>query len=59
MTGGVAVILGPTGKNFGAGMSGGVAYVHDPNKTFKLLCNKCVRACARGVVPPVCVCLRL
>jgi len=32
MTGGVAVILGPTGRNFGAGMSGGVAYVHDPDK---------------------------
>jgi glutamate synthase (ferredoxin) len=30
MTGGYAVILGPTGKNFGAGMSGGVAYVYDP-----------------------------
>ncbi|MDH3294948.1 MAG: glutamate synthase-related protein, partial [Acidimicrobiia bacterium] len=31
MTGGAAVILGPTGRNFGAGMSGGVAYVHDPS----------------------------
>ncbi|KAF8066383.1 Glutamate synthase [NADH] [Scenedesmus sp. PABB004] len=31
MTGGVAVILGPTGKNFGAGMSGGIAYVYDPD----------------------------
>ncbi len=30
MTGGVAVILGSTGRNFGAGMSGGVAYVYDP-----------------------------
>ncbi|KAF5841354.1 hypothetical protein DUNSADRAFT_13222 [Dunaliella salina] len=40
MTGGVAVILGETGKNFGAGMSGGVAYVYDPKKKFKLLCNK-------------------
>ncbi|MEX2542634.1 MAG: glutamate synthase large subunit [Trueperaceae bacterium] len=30
MTGGVAVILGGTGRNFGAGMSGGVAYVFDP-----------------------------
>ena len=29
MTGGVAVILGDTGRNFGAGMSGGVAYVYD------------------------------
>ncbi len=34
MTGGVAVILGSTGRNFGAGMSGGVAYVHDPDGCF-------------------------
>ncbi|KAG1678741.1 hypothetical protein FOA52_012780 [Chlamydomonas sp. UWO 241] len=40
MTGGVAVILGKTGKNFGAGMSGGVAYVYDPSGTFTALCNK-------------------
>ena len=31
MTGGRVVVLGPTGRNFGAGMSGGVAYVHDPD----------------------------
>ena len=30
MTGGYAVILGPTGRNFAAGMSGGIAYVYDP-----------------------------
>ncbi|MDH4147469.1 MAG: glutamate synthase large subunit, partial [Acidimicrobiia bacterium] len=35
MTGGVAVILGATGRNFGAGMSGGVAYVHDADGTFR------------------------
>ncbi|MXZ77540.1 MAG: glutamate synthase subunit alpha, partial [Acidimicrobiia bacterium] len=34
MTGGRAVVLGPTGRNFGAGMSGGVAYVHDPDGVF-------------------------
>jgi len=34
MTGGVAVILGPTGRNFAAGMSGGVAYVWDPEDRF-------------------------
>ena len=34
MTGGAAVILGPTGRNFGAGMSGGVAYVLDQDGTF-------------------------
>lgn len=35
MTGGVAVILGETGRNFGAGMSGGIAYVFDENALFK------------------------
>ncbi|WP_371853974.1 glutamate synthase large subunit [Enterococcus hulanensis] len=39
MTGGVAVILGPTGRNFAAGMSGGVAYVYDPTDTFAGKCN--------------------
>jgi glutamate synthase domain-containing protein 3 len=34
MTGGVAVVLGDTGRNFGAGMSGGVAFVYDPHGTF-------------------------
>ena len=40
MTGGVAVILGEVGRNFGAGMSGGIAYIYDPNKTFEAHCNK-------------------
>jgi glutamate synthase (ferredoxin) len=40
MTGGVAVILGEVGRNFGAGMSGGIAYVYDKNKTFEKKCNK-------------------
>ena len=40
MTGGRVVILGPTGRNFAAGMSGGIAYVIDPNKIFESLCNK-------------------
>jgi glutamate synthase (ferredoxin) len=35
MTGGVVVILGATGRNFGAGMTGGVAYVWDPDHTFE------------------------
>ena len=39
MTGGIAVILGEVGRNFGAGMSGGIAYVLDENKTFKQRCN--------------------
>jgi glutamate synthase (NADPH/NADH) large chain len=40
MTGGNAVILGPTGRNFAAGMSGGIAYVYDTQGNFKSLCNK-------------------
>jgi len=39
MTGGRAVILGPTGRNFAAGMSGGIAYVYDPLQDFDLRCN--------------------
>ncbi len=39
MTGGVAVILGEVGRNFGAGMSGGIAYVFDEKKTFMNQCN--------------------
>ncbi|NND61706.1 MAG: glutamate synthase large subunit [Flavobacteriaceae bacterium] len=35
MTGGRAVILGEVGRNFGAGMSGGIAYVYDPNSELK------------------------
>ena len=34
MTGGVVTVLGVTGKNFGAGMSGGMAYVYDPDGSF-------------------------
>jgi glutamate synthase domain-containing protein 2/glutamate synthase domain-containing protein 1/glutamate synthase domain-containing protein 3 len=34
MTGGVAVILGSTGRNFAAGMSGGIAFVYDPDNDF-------------------------
>ncbi len=39
MTGGVVVVLGETGRNFAAGMSGGVAYVYDKRKEFKRKCN--------------------
>jgi len=39
MTGGRAVILGPTGLNFAAGMSGGIAYVWDIDKDFASRCN--------------------
>ncbi|RMG39579.1 MAG: glutamate synthase large subunit [Planctomycetota bacterium] len=40
MTGGRAVILGPTGRNFAAGMSGGIAYVYDPDGVFPDNCNQ-------------------
>ena len=40
MTGGRVVILGPTGRNFAAGMSGGIAYVWAPDREkFRLDCN--------------------
>jgi glutamate synthase (NADPH/NADH) large chain len=39
MTGGVAVILGRTGRNFAAGMSGGIAYVLDEDGSFAGRCN--------------------
>ncbi|WP_282162656.1 glutamate synthase large subunit [Ulvibacterium marinum] len=39
MTGGIAVILGEVGRNFGAGMSGGIAYVFDEKSTFRQKCN--------------------
>ena len=39
MTGGVVCVLGPVGRNFAAGMSGGIAYVYDPDQTLKHQCN--------------------
>jgi glutamate synthase domain-containing protein 3 len=39
MTGGRVVVIGPTGRNFAAGMSGGIAYVYDSSGQFKDLCN--------------------
>ncbi|MEY2755004.1 MAG: glutamate synthase large subunit, partial [Actinomycetota bacterium] len=39
MTGGRVVVLGPTGRNFGAGMSGGIAYVYDPSGVFAAKVN--------------------
>jgi glutamate synthase (ferredoxin) len=39
MTGGRVVVLGSTGRNFGAGMSGGIAYVFDAEGDFKSRCN--------------------
>ena len=40
MTGGRVVILGETGRNFAAGMSGGIAYIYDVKSQFASLCNK-------------------
>ena len=40
MTGGTVVILGETGRNFAAGMSGGVAYVYNTDKKFAPRCNQ-------------------
>ncbi|MFQ5443455.1 MAG: glutamate synthase subunit alpha, partial [Nitrospinales bacterium] len=40
MTGGTVVVLGETGRNFAAGMSGGIAYVLDRDKKFDIHCNK-------------------
>lgn len=39
MTDGVAVVLGKTGVNFGAGMTGGIAYVYDEDQLFDTRCN--------------------
>ena len=39
MTGGIVVVLGKTGRNFAAGMSGGIAYVLDETGDFAKLCN--------------------
>jgi glutamate synthase (NADPH/NADH) large chain len=39
MTGGTVVVLGATGRNFAAGMSGGIAYVYDPDGEFAQKCN--------------------
>ena len=40
MTGGRVVVIGKTGRNFAAGMSGGIAYVLDENGDFDFYCNK-------------------
>jgi glutamate synthase domain-containing protein 2/glutamate synthase domain-containing protein 3 len=39
MTGGRVVVIGPTGLNFAAGMSGGIAYIYDPDGAFPARCN--------------------
>ncbi len=49
MTGGTVVVLGGTGRNFAAGMSGGVAYVYDPDDDFGARCNASTVALERVV----------
>ena len=39
MTGGTVAVLGPVGDNFGAGFTGGMAFVHDPDETFERRVN--------------------
>ncbi len=39
MTGGAVVVLGAVGENFGAGMTGGMAFVYDPSERFALMVN--------------------
>jgi glutamate synthase domain-containing protein 3 len=39
MTGGIMICLGETGRNFAAGMSGGIAYIYDPDGKFPARCN--------------------
>ena len=39
MTGGTVLVLGPIGRNFAAGMSGGIAYVYDPDRLLDRRCN--------------------
>ena len=57
MTGGVAVVLGRTGRNFAAGMSGGIAYVYDEDGDFEVRCNTSmvdlepIRREGAGVIP--------
>jgi glutamate synthase domain-containing protein 3 len=39
MTGGIVAVIGSTGRNFGAGMSGGIAFVYDPDGDFHIRFN--------------------
>ena len=51
MTGGTVVVLGRTGRNFAAGMSGGIAYVYDPDGTFATRCNPSMVALSSRCCP--------
>ena len=49
MTGGIIMVLGRTGVNFAAGMSGGIAYVFDENSEFEKNCNKAMVQVSRVI----------
>ena len=49
MTGGIVMVLGKTGVNFAAGMSGGIAYVFDENNEFEKNCNKAMVQVSRVI----------
>jgi glutamate synthase domain-containing protein 3 len=51
MTGGKVVILGETGRNFAAGMSGGIAYIYDPDNEFPAKCNMGMVGLEKVVLP--------
>ncbi|MFP5407225.1 MAG: glutamate synthase subunit alpha, partial [Gammaproteobacteria bacterium] len=51
MTGGIVVVIGKTGRNFAAGMSGGVAFVYDPDGDFEKKCNTSMVALERVLAP--------
>ncbi len=51
MTGGLVAVLGPTGRNFGAGMTNGVAYVYDPDGVFDTRINGESVLIERGLAP--------
>ena len=46
MTGGTVVVLGPTGRNFGAGMTNGLAYVYDPEGELRQRRSTASRSCS-------------
>jgi glutamate synthase domain-containing protein 3 len=58
MTGGRVVVLGKTGRNFGAGMSGGIAYIFDPDREFPDKCNMGMVGLEKLVDPDECALVR-
>src|SRR6202044_2399278 len=52
MTNGLAIILGATGRNFAAGMSGGIAYVYDDQGDFSAPCLRAIATSPAALAPP-------